>query len=216
MSIHTLLAPQDIELGRTVLHWAENYLMKDHAEIKRPYGSQVVCPFVEPSVKANSFYMAFHKEINGQDVRSMADVILSYIEPFKNAPPYDANQQRQKALLIVFPSVEKSSLRCLDVCHEIIKPKMVEVGLMVGQFHPRCQEAAVHNPDWREVSKSPVPLIAMRNMAVHDVMFLANDKEWFKTYNVRFGDYFRDRANIPEHDRHLIKYYETARSKFSR
>lgn len=63
---------------------------------------------------------------------------------------------------------------------------MVERGIMIGQFHPQCRTAAVHNPTWRSVSIAPHPLIAMRKMVMHDILFL-REKRWFLEYEKRFG-----------------------------
>src|SRR5690349_9720941 len=167
MSIHTFVSPDNVDAGRRVLAWAENYLTREHASLNRPHHPQTVCPYVEASLKANCFYMVFHDEFNGQDSAAIADQILNYALPFKEAPPTAPNEQMLKALLIVFPKIEPRFFTVLDECHQIIKPKMVELGLMVGQFHPRCREQAIHNRQWNSVSKSHVPLMALRHMTIH-------------------------------------------------
>ena len=154
--------------------------MKEHEEIRRPYPPQTVCPFVRASMKANCLYMVFHNEFDGQDALAIADQILEYVKPFKQAPPISPYEQTLKALLIVFPNIEDRLMTVLDDCHRMIKPKMVELGLMVGQFHPKCYERPIHNPQWNAVSRSPVPLMALRHMVIHDIMFLGDNEATFK------------------------------------
>ncbi|MCF2437133.1 hypothetical protein LV779_36065 [Streptomyces thinghirensis] len=59
-------------------------------------------------------------------------------------------------------------------------------GLMIAQFHEKCEEKAARNPAF-EVSHAPVPMMAVRSMAIHDVLFLADRREWFEEYASRFG-----------------------------
>jgi hypothetical protein len=214
MSPRSFVAPNEVALAQQVLMWAKEYLMKENDEVRRPYSPQTVCPFVESSINSNCFYMVFHNEFNGEDTSAIVDQILEYIQPFKMAAPLEENLQIRKVLLVVFPKIEPANLKVLDVCHRIIKLKMVEEGLMVGQFHPVCDERAIYNRHWRAVSQSPIPLVAMRHMTVHDIMFLESDEQWFKAYDVKFGYRFRDQGkSLPRHQKHLIEFYERARAK---
>ena len=214
MSLRSFMAPNEVGLAQKVVLWAKEYLMKESDQVHRPYSPQTVCPFVEASINSNCFYLVFHNEFTGEDTSAIVDQILEYMRPFKMAPPLEENLRIRKALLVAFPKIEAANCKVLDVCHRIIKPKMVEEGLMVGQFHPVCDERAVHNRQWRTVSQSPIPLVAIRYMTVHDIMFLENDEQWFKSYEVGFGHRFRDQGkSLSRHQKHLIEFYERARAK---
>ncbi len=139
MAAHSFMSPEDAKSARRLLVWAKKYLMREHESINRPYPPQTVCPFVEASVRANSLYMVFHHDFDGRCPAAIANQVLEYIGPFKQAPPLAPNQQTLKALLIVFPKIEEEFLDALDVCHEMIKSKIVASGLMVGQFHSKCE-----------------------------------------------------------------------------
>jgi hypothetical protein len=216
MTIRSFVTPDEVALAQQVLMWARDYLMKENDSLHRPYPPQTVCPFVESSVNSNCFYMVFHNEFNGRDASAIIEQVLEYMQPFKMAPPIEENLRVRKALLVVFPKIETASLEALDVCHRIIKPKMVEEGLMVGQFHPDCEEQAIHNRQWRTISRSPVPLLAMRHMSIHDIMFLESNDHWFKAYDMRFGHRFRNQArSLSRHEKHLIGFYERAVAKYS-
>jgi heptaprenyl diphosphate synthase len=216
LNTHTFVSPGDVKSAKRVLVWARNYLMREQGGVKRPYPPQTVCPFVETSIKANSLYMVFHNELNGQDPAAIADVILKYVNPFKEAPPFARHEQILKALLIVFPNIEERFLTVLDECHRMIKPKIVNFGLMIGQFHPMCRERAIHNPQWNAISQSPVPLVAMRHMTIHDIMFLHDNEEAFRAYESRFGCRFAERGeSLLPYQKHLITYYERAKSAYA-
>ena len=93
----------------------------------------------------------------------------------------------------------------------------VNFGLMIGQFHPKCRERAIHNPRWNAISQSPVPLVAMRHMAIHDIMFLDDNEEAFRVYDGKFGLRFAERGkSLLSYQKHLVKYYERAKSAYVR
>jgi heptaprenyl diphosphate synthase len=212
---HTFASPDDVKSARRVLVWARNYLMRDHELVNRPYPPQTICPFVEASMKANCFYMAFHNEVNGSDVTAIAELILSYVNPFNEAPPLGQRERILKALVIVFPNIEERFLTALDSCHRMIKPDIVKLGMMIGQFHRKCRELAIHNPRWDEISKSPISLMAMRYMALHDIMFLDRNEEEFRVYNDKFGYRFVQQGKLlASYQKHLIPYYNRAISTF--
>lgn len=214
--IHSFVTTEDVVSARRVFAWAKNYLTREEEKVRRPYPPQTVCPYLEASIKANSLYMVFHNELNGQDAAAIADVILGYVNPFKEAPPFARHEQALKALLIVFPNIEEKFLAVLDECHRTIKPKIVKFGLMIGQFHPRCREQAIHNPEWNAISRSPVPLVAIRNMTLHDIMFLHDDEEAFRAYESRFGSRFAQGGeSLYPYHKHLMTYYERAKSAYA-
>jgi heptaprenyl diphosphate synthase len=210
------MSPEDLKSARRVLIWAGNYLMQEHDEIHRPYFRQTVCPFVGASMKANSFYLVFHNEFDGRDAIAIANQILEYVKPFKETAPISHNERMLKALLIVFPNIEDRLMTVLDKCHRMIKARIVESGLMVGQFHPKCRERAIHNHRWNAVSRSPVPFIAFRNMTIHDVIFLGDNEDTFRSYDREFGAYFAEGGkSLSEYEQNLIPYYERAKLQYS-
>jgi len=68
-------------------------------------------------------------------------------------------------------------------------------GLMVTRCHARCDGRTVHNPALK-VFTSPFPLIAMRHMALHDILFLQDNESWFAAYDLRFGACFRETEKL--------------------
>lgn len=213
---HSFVSAEDVRCARRILVWARNYLGQEQESVRRPYPPQTVCPYVEASLKANSFYMVFHTELNGEDAAAIADVILGYVNPFKEAPPFGQHEQGLKALLIAFPNIEEKFLTALDECHRMVKPKIVRLGLMMGQFHPRCRERAIHNPEWKAILQAPVPLMAIRHMTLHDILFLHDNEEAFRAYDGRFGDRFAQGGDsLSPYQKHLIPYYERAKSFYA-
>ncbi len=206
----TTLNPAELKAANDVMKWAEEYLSQPHEKMTREKGNNIVCPFVSPSIKNNTFYIAVKSEINEPYVDSVVDIIQDFFETFKRLRPYQAKQKILKGLCICFPNLKKSAFPVLDMAFEIVKPKAIQNKLMIAQFHPDCKEVAFHNRSWNTVSVSPVPLIAIRHMAIHDIMFLNAEREWFDEYNRAFGDKFRAPEKLADEERFLEEVYREA------
>jgi heptaprenyl diphosphate synthase len=210
-----LISSKELEIGAALLAWTKTYLMGEQTKINRPCGSQAVCPFVEASLRTNALYMAFHSEIMGREIEPIIELVRSYSSAFIG-PCGDPEGARNpyKALLIVFPRLLATNYTRLDVVQERAKDQMVEKGLMIGQFHPQCRTPAVHNLAWRGVSVAPYPFIAMRNMVVHDILFLNSRRNWFWAYYKRYGAKLEKPNAATTHSSYLVETYKDAKAKF--
>src|SRR5260370_37566323 len=165
-------------------------------------------------MRANCLRMVVHHGFDGRCPAALADHILESSGPFKQAPPVATNEQLLQALLIVSQNTEEEFLTVLDVCHEMIKSKMVHSGLMVGQFHSKCETRGIHNSAWNTISRSPIPLMAMRHMVIHDIMFLEHNEAWFRAYDANFGARFAERGKcLSAYQQNLFTSYERATAK---
>ena len=112
------------------------------------------------------------------------------------------------ALVVVLPGIPDDRLELLDQAQAERKTELARDGLMLGQFHPRCPEPAARNPDFL-VGRSPVPMIALRHMAFHDVLFLHERADWFEAYARRFGS--RYRVGLAADPMFVSLFYQAAR-----
>jgi hypothetical protein len=211
----SFLTPRTLKIAQEIMEWAHTFLMTENPNLHRPKGGNEVCPFVEPSVASDHFYLAFHSEVDGSKVEEIEKIMLSYIEEFELAPPFNPTERLKKALIVVFPKIPDRQGFVLDVVHSRIKSLFVKRGLMVGQFHPFCDERSVHNKDFL-VSRSPYPLLAIRNMAFHDIIFLKDhdDPSWFDEYNRRYGERLKEVDKVPDRDKPFLQHYIECRKRF--
>ncbi|MEZ4869359.1 MAG: hypothetical protein R3C14_49005 [Caldilineaceae bacterium] len=209
------LSPSFVKAADEVLKWAKEFLIPEHQDLHRPRGSQSVCPFVGASIEHDSFYMVFHPEINQDQCTEQAieQVIVSYIPTFEALPPFADRLKLTKALLVVFPHLPDAQTCILDRVHTNIKDSFVKAGLMIGQFHQQCDVPSVYNKDFM-VSRAPLPLMAIRYMALHDILFLSEREDWFQLYQARFGYRFA-KGEVEHYNKHLIEYYLHAQRKFT-
>ncbi|MEA2572987.1 MAG: hypothetical protein QOH93_285 [Chloroflexia bacterium] len=214
--MHTsFLSPTELQLANDILVWAKESLASENENLKRPRGNQVVCPFVGPSIENDSFYFTFHPEVTQHAEHLIEEIMIGYIPEFLRLWPFEPSDKLKKALLVVFPNVPDKQTRVLDQAHTNIKSRFVEAGLMVGQFHKNCDVPSVYNRTLL-VSRSPIPLMAIRQMAIHDILFLGENEDWFQAYNVQYGHKFNDPDKLESFNAHLLEYYVRAKARFSR
>jgi uncharacterized protein DUF6875 len=103
-----------------------------------------------------------------------------------------------------------TSWPALDAAHAAAKTGLAEQGLMLGQFHPRCEVGAVHNPAF-PVLRSPFPLLVVRQTALHDVLFLHQNRAQFAAYSARFGH----RYSHPGTPVALARLYHQAQQRYA-
>ncbi len=212
------ITPKLNKIATEIIAWARSFLVPEHGDMIRPFGNKgekkagPVCPFIEPSLENDSFYLVFHPEINGKSQGDVEECLETYIELFKEMEPYSEERQHLKSLLIVFPDIPKDRFQVLTKAFSKLKPRFVENGLMLAPFYPTCDDRSIHNKRLL-TSQTPYPLIALRHMAKHDILFLGGDKGWFNHYNTRFGHLFKSPDKLDEHELPLLSLYEDARKK---
>ncbi len=207
----------DVPIAFQILAWAQEWLVEPNPLMRRYPGStgEAVCPFAKAVLEENALYMVFHREVNGQSEELIESIVLGYREPFKKSTPYLPRDRLKKALLIVFPQLPEEETNVLDIVHANIKSACVRDGLMVAQFHARCDNRSVHNPALK-VYTSPYPLFAMRHMALHDILFLEETESWFVAYDQRFGARFKEPEKLEDYEKPLVEIYRRAKARFVR
>ncbi|WP_405591109.1 DUF6875 domain-containing protein [Streptomyces sp. NBC_01190] len=164
-----------------VVDWLHEYVSRPHPGLNR---KGPVCPFVPAAMKSSAVRYHFRYEITGQDRAELAGVLLRRLDAFSGAP--SGSDRTLDTHLVVLPDLSETGWTALDRAHADLKDAAVERGLMIGQFHPACDERSARNAAFR-VSRAPIPLLAIRRMAPHDVLFLHHDPRWFAHYRKRFA-----------------------------
>jgi hypothetical protein len=213
----SFVSGSDIHIGNQVLQWMQDFLVEPNPLMKRAKTSagEPICPFAKACLESDAVYLMFHHEVNGKSAEQIEGVMLEYREPFKIAAPYDPKQRMKKALLVIFPEIPALEGEVLDVAHGRIKTQFVRDGLMVTQCYPRSDGRSVHNPALR-VYTSPYSLMAVRHMALHDILFVEEDEAWFGAYDLRFGTLFREPEKLEDHEKPLLNVYRRAKGRFVR
>ncbi|WP_067430248.1 DUF6875 domain-containing protein [Nocardioides jensenii] len=178
----------DVPLSRIISdlseveRWLSDYVAQPHSEIGR---TGAVCPFVAPSIDAGSMMIRLDYAVTGHQVDELVASLMAHVNEFASAAVPE-RKRLLRSVLVVLPCLTGSGRANLDATYSVLKASAVRRGLMVGQFHEDCDQRAIRNSGFR-VSRSPVPLLAVRFMALHDILFLGEDRRMFEEYRRRFG-----------------------------
>ncbi|MFE6761725.1 DUF6875 domain-containing protein [Streptomyces sp. NPDC057689] len=181
--------PTSEEAEAAVRAWLDSYICRPHAELGR---TGPVCPFVAPALKAETLALRSRTGMAAADADDVRAAVRELARDFRARSWPHANPT-MRTLLLVLPDLPPAGWPLLDSVQAELKGELAGQGLMLGQFHPECDEPAARNPDFM-VSRCPVPLLVIRNMAVHDVLFLHHRGDFFDEYRRRFGSRYERRA----------------------
>jgi Domain of unknown function (DUF6875) len=212
-----MFSNHDVTVATAVLQWANEHLCSPNEGMRRSRGgpAEAVCPFVKPSLASSCFYVDIRREVNGLSPEPIADAMLKYRETLRSIPPFHPSEQGLKTIIAVFPEISADATPVLDLVHSQIKSAFVRDGLMVTQCYPGCDMRSVRNRELR-VYDSPYPLMAMRMMAIHDILFVGECEEWFSAYSLRFAARFRDPRTLKDYEQPLLEEYARAKARFVR
>ena len=156
------------------------YLSAPHPDLGR---EGPVCPYTRPAMEASALFVAMDtsRSITGPTLRQHARLML---REFHGIP---TRKERLKCLLFVFPNLGELQFGLIDETQKAMKVEFVMNGLMIGQFHPKCEEPGLWSSRFRPL-KAPIPMLAVRHMAITDIAFLVSIDDCLAEYLRRFGD----------------------------
>ncbi|WP_374772233.1 hypothetical protein OG756_02995 [Streptomyces sp. NBC_01310] len=186
--------------------WLTDYLCVADARIGR---TGAVCPFVAPAIQAGDLRLEWWPMDPSASVQGLVSLVRRMVASFE-AMQWAGRNRTLHALVAVLGGLPQDRFALVDEAHAFVKPELVTKGLMLGQFHELSDERAARNPDFK-TSRSPVPMLALRRMAVHDILFLNADRSCFTAYEQRYGTkYDRDLVRDPL----LRDSFDQARARF--
>ena len=163
---------------RTVLDWSEEFLVSPHPDLGR---TGPVCPYTQSSLRKGLYHLAVTRT---GDLGATVAALRSWYERFA-ADLSDADRELL-TVLVALPHLDHTDSTELDAVQRAAKDEFVAEGLMIGQFHPVCAEPGLWNDDFRPLV-SPVPLLAIRQMLVFDLLFVVDDEAHLDSYLRRFA-----------------------------
>lgn len=203
------LVVSDVPSPRTVLDpvdqartWFHTYLTREHQELGR---RGAVCPFVTPADRAGAMVVERHDGHADTGFLALRDFVLEVAESFVSRD-WGRSNENLRSVVAVLPDLGQADCELLDDVQREVKPALAGKGLMMGQFHPYCDERAARNSEFR-VSVAPLAMFAIRNMALHDILFVYHDPQCFAEYEKRFGHRYRSGGVA---DRMFVECYERA------
>ncbi len=199
---HLAVDPAAVDPTAATMSWVESFIMRPHPDLNR---DGPVCPFVGPAREHGTFELRTWTVGPEPDVARIVDVVLDCVREFRSIR-WAGRNRILHALLVQFPDLSEADAPLLDHAQPLIKDQLVEQDIMLAQFHRHCPEQAARNPDMLAF-QSPVPMIAVRNLAFHDILFLHEKPHWFRHYARRYGKRYRSPAAL---DPYFVETYRAA------
>ena len=156
-------------LGR-VVSWIRGFLARPHPQLGRP---GLVCPFVPAALKLDTIFLAEMAETTASFERLSA-IITEYRNVFLETEPVSGPEAMNKVFLVGFPSFGPEGTAVIEKVQSTLKRYFVDMGLLVGEFHPANDGPGLHNLDFRPL-RSPIPMLAIRHLVESDLAFLTRD-----------------------------------------
>ncbi|WP_423834906.1 DUF6875 domain-containing protein, partial [Streptomyces manipurensis] len=100
--------------------------------------------------------------------------------------PLSVEDRELLTILLVLPGFDPTDSVELDELQRKAKDEFVAEGLMIGQFHPVCEEPGLETEAFRPL-RAPLPLLAVRKLLVFDLPFLVSDDAHMEHYLTRFA-----------------------------
>jgi len=178
------LRRRDADLA-VVMRWLRDYVSEPSPRLGR---NGPVCPFVPPALSQDAIRFRFRYAVDGRDPGQLTAALAAEMTAFRDTVERPGRSGASLAsLLVVLPDTGPAGWATLDRVYAELKDTAVDQGLMIGQFHPRCDERGVRNAAF-PVSRAPIALVAIRHMAPHDLLFLHDRRDWFAAYRGQFAE----------------------------
>lgn len=165
-----------------IARWSRDFLVPGHPELGR---TGPVCPFTKPSMNRDLFFLAYPEV--GSDTDETVETILLYRDWHAEITiELDEKERQFLTIVILLPSFDHEDPAELNDLQAKLKDEFVTQGLMIGQFHPHCEEPGLWNPDFRPLH-APLPILAIRYMVPFDLPFLVGEQRHVDAYLARFA-----------------------------
>ena len=173
----------DLQAVLTALEWARAFLASPHPDLGR---KGPVCPYIRHSFDERLLHVTCRPDESCQSSDLVAAVRATHrwFAEIQRRTPEEI--RHLVTVLVVLPRIDRSSAEPLNELHRVMKDEFVGHGLMIGQFHPACEAPGLWNPDFRPL-RSPIPLLAIREMVSSDLPFLIGSPMHANEYLERFA-----------------------------
>jgi len=151
----------------TIVEWVRTFLARPHPEVGR---SGPVCPFTPAALALDTIWLTEVTDSDPDPAR-LIEVVGKYRDLFFDVEPREGSSAINKTILVVFPNLGSDAAALVDEVQKQLKPSFVDLGLMLGEFHSKNESPGLRNPDFRPL-RSPVPMLAIRQMVETDLPFL--------------------------------------------
>jgi hypothetical protein len=177
------VGPGQLDAVQKCVAWLADYIGKPHPELGR---NGDICPFVRTALRKHKMSFVVADHIVVPDAAEIKSLVL--FEAWRLLAHLDETDRFSELVTtnILFPELKGEAGAVVHTVHTQTKTSLMRRGVMTAAFYPGYDKPAIYNEGFK-LYQSPLPVIVVRPMALHDIIFLSNDGEAFAEYHRRFA-----------------------------
>lgn len=208
---HSIQVKIQEDTAEAIRIWIRDYVSRENDQVRRPHGTQQVCPFAATSMVRGELNVVVCPDLDGTDEEQLTWVALRHIESFPAEPAPFQETSSSAVLILAFPDLKDHLGHVLDsVTHEL-RSVALQKDLMLGQIHKNVPLRGVYNRSLEVFG--PCELLKIRRIVLQDLVFFDRDAQQFQEYQRRFRRQFEQiSSGLPNH---LTERYRAAEARFA-
>jgi heptaprenyl diphosphate synthase len=177
------VGPAQLDAIQQCTAWLNDYIGKPHPELGR---NGDICPFVRTALRKQRMTFVVLDQFTTPDVDKIRARVM--YEAWRLARHLDESDRFAELTTtnLLFPGLKDSAAAVVHTVHQVCKTNLMRKGIMVAAFYPGYDKPAIYN-DRFQLYQSPFPVVVVRPMALHDILFLDRNREAFIEYHRRFA-----------------------------
>jgi hypothetical protein len=184
------LTPTQLQAVEQCVSWLRTYIGQPHPQLGR---NGDICPFVNTALRKHKMSFVVLEHITSDKPRGNQTAIRNRVlyEAFRLLRRIDELDRFSELTTtnLLLPKLEGEAAAVVHEVHTQCKTSLMRRGVMLAVFYPGYPKPAIYNPAF-QLYQAPFPVIVVRPMALHDIVFLDNNREGFTEYHRRFAARF--------------------------
>jgi len=181
------VTPEDFEHLQACINWGEDYIASPHAALGRKGD---ICPFVKAALRKNRMQFSLISGLNRPDEQAIIRCLIEHGKILDELDDPEDHDVHFNSYVLAFPNIKGDDMHVVDTVHTRVKSRMMRRGFMLAAFYPGYDKPGVYNKDF-QLYQAPMPILVIRKMAIHDILFLDHNREGFAEYVRLFGARYR-------------------------
>jgi len=175
--------PEHAAAVQQCVQWLEEYIGQPHPELGR---NGDICPFVNTALRKRKMSFVVLPHVQRANFAELRRRVL--YEAFRLPRRIEESDRFAELTTtnVLLPNLTGPAAQVVHDVHTACKTSLMRRGVMLAAFYPGYEKPAVYNPQFK-LYQAPFPVIVLRPMALHDIVFLDNNSEGFGEYHRRFA-----------------------------
>lgn len=172
---------------QTCIEWLQSYIAQPHPQLGR---NGDICPFVSTALRKQKMRFEVLDWITTPKLREIKNRVLFEAWKLPRTIDKDDRAGELTTVNLLLPHLRGEAGSVVHDVHDQVKTSLMRRGVMLAAFYPGYSKPAIYNAEFK-LYQSPFPVLVVRPMALHDIVFLDSNREGFTEYHRRFAPRYR-------------------------